>query len=105
MDHSRIQQYMDHHQFRQIARCSHKGADIFVAEKYSNHDPEFPEPHIQTWMHIALGEDTPMVGQKLYFRFGKGLPDQPARIAKAVEQAEVFIEHIAPGFENDRTAS
>ncbi len=99
MDHAKIQRYMDHHQFRQVEKTTHRGADIYIAEKYVNHDPEFPEPHIQTWLHVALGEDTPMVGQKLYFRFGK--TSQTARIAAAKAQAELFIEHIAPGFERD----
>lgn len=81
-----------------IKRSSHSsGAEIFIAEKYANFDPEFEKPHYQTWFHVSFGEDKPLAGQKLFFTFGNQV-SQADRIAAAEKTAETLIKSVVNAY-------
>ena len=84
--------------FTPLERIQHKtGAEIFIAEKYQNSDPEFDEPHWLTWYHVAFGEDKPLVGRKLFTRFGMQV-SRAARVRSAKRDADELIAEVINGY-------
>lgn len=101
MNFDKIQQFVQLNGLTQIDRITHSsGAEIFIAEKYSNWHPEFKKPHYQTWMHVSFGEDKPLAGQPLFFNF-KNQVSKQSRIAAAVKSAETLIENVVDSYRKD----
>lgn len=86
---------------KMLERYTHpSGAEVFIAEKYQNTDPEFDEPHWMTWWHASFGEDKPLAGRKLFTRFAMQI-SRPARVRSAKRDADEFIRHVVDGYGKD----
>lgn len=101
MNFKTVQEYAKHNGLTPLTKVTHSsGAEIFIAEKFANTDPEFPEPHYQTWYHVAFGEDKPLAGRKLFFRFGKQI-SKNTRIKEATKDAEDLIKEVVDAYRRD----
>ncbi|MGI9411552.1 MAG: hypothetical protein ACR2OV_15845 [Hyphomicrobiaceae bacterium] len=98
MNFNSVQDFALFHGLTPLKRVTHStGAEIFIAEKYANSDPEFDKPHYQTWMHVSFGEDRPLVGQKLFFNF-RNQVSRSNRIEAAEKSADTLIRHVVDAY-------
>jgi len=101
MNFKTVQEYAKHNGLTPLTKITHStGAEIFIAEKYANSDPEYAKPHFQTWYHVAFGEDKPLAGRKLFFRFGMQSSKQ-SRIRAATDDAEMLIREVIDGYRRE----
>lgn len=69
-------------------RTTDKGV-IYLGERYSNGNNDFPEPHYMTLWATARGKAE--VARPLYFKFGHGMPSKEERLGKAELDAWNFL--------------
>lgn len=62
---------------------------IYIGERYSNGNNDFPTPHYMTLWAVAKGSMD--VARPLYFEFAPGMPPKDDRIAKAADDAWTFL--------------
>jgi len=89
MDVDRFEEFARERSAKPVARFTHRNAEIYVAEGYSNGDLEHEQPHYKLFWMVA--RDKPDIAQPLYVNFGEGTT-QNQRIDDAKKCAERFIE-------------